>query len=116
MKKKLTITTLALGNLKQRRKQYTILIIGIILAIMFSSGTLFFISCMQSSQEELTARRQGKQDFIVLNAQEIDFSPTIDHDDIDGEIGYIHVLCYADSKSNKPGDGTAIGWLDERGK
>ena len=116
MKKKLTITTLALGNLKQRRKQYTILIIGIILAMMFSSGTLFFISCMQSSQKELRNRRQGKQDWIVLNAQDIDFSSTVAHGDIDGEIGYIHVLCYADSKYEKENDGTAVGWLDERGK
>ena len=116
MKKKLTINTLALGNLKQRRKQYTILIIGIILAMVFSSGTLFFISCMKSSQEELIDRRQGKQDVIILNAQDLDFSPAIEHGDIDGEIGYAHVLCYANSKNNKANYGITIGWLDERAK
>ena len=116
MKKKLTITKLALGNLRQRRKQYTILIIGIILAMVFSSGTLFFISCMQSSQEELINRRQGKQDYIVLNAQELDFGSAIAGHAINGDIGYIHVLCYADSKDAKENDGAAIGRLDERGK
>ena len=37
MKRKLTINTLAMGNLKQRKKQYTILIISIILAMIFTS-------------------------------------------------------------------------------
>ncbi|MCH5198219.1 MAG: ABC transporter permease [Oscillospiraceae bacterium] len=116
MKKKLTVNSLAVGNLKLRRKQYTILIIGIILAMVFSSGTLFFISCMQSSREETMYRRQGKQDYIILNAQDIDFSPAVTHGDIDGEIGYAHVLSYAISKTNTNFDGITIGWLDERGK
>ena len=38
-KNKLTINTLAMGNLKQRRKQYTILIIGIIFAAHTAVGT-----------------------------------------------------------------------------
>ena len=59
MKRKLTINTLAMGNLKQRRKQYTILIIGIILAMVFSSGTMFFISCTKSSNEEYQRRTIG---------------------------------------------------------
>ena len=43
MKNKLTVNTLAMGNLKQRKKQYTIMIIGIILAMIFTSGVPFFI-------------------------------------------------------------------------
>ena len=59
MKKKLTITNLALGNLKQRKKQYTTLIIGIVLAMFFSSSVLFFISCLISSNEEHDKRTVG---------------------------------------------------------
>ena len=34
MKKKISINTLALGNLRQRKKQYAIMIVGIILAVI----------------------------------------------------------------------------------
>lgn len=40
MKNKLTVNRLAMGNLRARRKQYTLMIIGIILAMIFSSGVL----------------------------------------------------------------------------
>ncbi len=114
MKRKLTINTLALGNLKQRRKQYTILIIGIILAMVFSSGVPFFISCMKSSQEEARFRRQGKQDIIIVNAQNYDFTPAINQGEINGEIGYAHVLSYGWNEKTDETYGTMIGWLDDR--
>lgn len=117
MKKKLTVNTLAMGNLKQRKKQYTIMIIGIILAMIFTSGVPFFISCSNSSQEETRFRRQGKQDEIVINAQKYDFAPALNQGVIDGEIGYAHILSYAWNDGNEKvdaSDGTMIGWLDER--
>ncbi len=114
MKRKLTINTLAMGNLKQRRKQYTILIIGIILAMVFSSGFPFCISCMKSSQEEARFRRQGKQDIIIVNAQNYDFTPAINQGEINGEIGYAHVLSYGWNENEDMSDGTMIGWFDDR--
>ncbi len=116
MKRKLTINTLAFGNLKQRRKQYTILIIGIVLAMVFSSGVPFFVSCMKSSQEEARFRRQGKQDIIVVNAQNYDFSPAVDNGEISAEIGYAHVLCFGWNEKTDETYGTMIGWLDEKAK
>ena len=49
--KNLTVNKLAFGNLKERKKQYTLMIIGIILAMIFSSGTIFFFACSMNSQE-----------------------------------------------------------------
>ena len=114
MKRKLTINTLAMGNLKQRKKQYTILIIGIILAMVFSSGVPFFISCMKSSQEETKFRRQGKQEIIVVNAHNYDFSPAVNNGEINEEIGYAHVLAYGWNEKTDDTYGTMIGWLDEK--
>lgn len=116
MKKKLTINSLALGNLKQRRKQYTILIIGIILAIVFSSGTLFFISCNQSSNEEFQRRNIG-------NYYGYYFNPP-DMFDIEGGVkdgyiekyGYAHILGYAYTDEDEKDKGTAIAYLDENAK
>ena len=61
MKKKLTVNRLAMGNLRARRKQYTLMIIGIILAMVFSSGVLFFVFCMASSLDEIEKRGGGNQ-------------------------------------------------------
>ena len=44
--KNLTVNRLALGNLKHRRKQYTIMIISILLAMIFSSSVVFFAFSM----------------------------------------------------------------------
>lgn len=82
--------------------------------MIFSSGIPFFISCMNSSQEEVRFRRQGKQDWIVINAQSIDFSEANDAGAIEGEIGYAHILSYAWGENGGSENGTTIGWLDER--
>lgn len=117
MTKKLSVNTLALGNLRTRKKQYTMMIVGIVLAMIFTSGVPFFISCSRSSQTEIRERRQGKQDYIVVNAQIYDFAPMIEQGAVDADIGYCHVLSYAwngnDEKTDFS-DGTMIGWLDER--
>lgn len=41
-KKKLTFNALALGNLKHRKKRYTLMILGIILSMVFSSSIIYF--------------------------------------------------------------------------
>ena len=114
MTKKLTVNTLAFGNLRTRKKQYTLMIIGIILAMIFTSGVPFFVSCMNSSQEEARFRQQGKQDYIIVNAQNYDFAPAMNQGTIDGEIGYAHILSYGWNEKEDFSDGTMIGWLDDR--
>lgn len=113
MKRKLTINTLAMGNLKQRRKQYTILIIGIILAMVFSSGITFFVSCWQSSTEETNYRLFGKQEEIYLKATGFDFEKAKD-DDFISEYSFAHTIGFAYKDEEKPDVGTAVAWLDEK--
>ena len=116
MKKKLTINSLALGNLKQRRKQYTILIIGIILAIVFSSGTLFFISCNQASNEEYNRRNAGNYFGYYFNPPE---AFDVEGGKKDGYIekyGYAHVIGYGYTDEEKIDKGTPIAWLDQNAK
>ena len=66
-KKKLTYNSLALGNLKNRKKQYTLLIIGIILSMTLSSSFTFFVSSAISSALETHNFLYGKQTDIMLN-------------------------------------------------
>ena len=116
MKKKLTINSLALGNLKQRRKQYTILIIGIILAIVFSSGTLFFISCTQSSNEEFQRRNIGNYYGYYFNPPEFfDVKGGVKDGYIE-EYGYAHIIGYGYTDEERVDKGTPIAWLDDNAK
>ena len=55
-KKKLTFNALALGNLKHRKKRYTLMILGIILSMVFSSSIIYFgFSIYTTSQEQRKA-------------------------------------------------------------
>ncbi len=112
--KKLTVNAIALGNLKHRKKQYVLLIIGVVLAMIFSSGAMFFITSYYASVDELKDRGYGKQDAIVYGESE----DTICSMARDGkllncgrseEIGYI----FNDKAENK---GTYIAKFDERAK
>lgn len=69
MKKNLTVNQLALGNLKIRKKQYILLIVGIILSIAFSASILLFFNASQESTAERRLNRIGEQQFIVLDSE-----------------------------------------------
>lgn len=116
MKRKLTINTLALGNLSQRKKQYTILIVGVILAMIFSSGTMFFVSCTKASNEEFRRRRLGNFYGYYFACE--DFVDVVQgvKDGLVESYGYAHVLGYAYTDKEKIDRGTPVAWLDESAK
>lgn len=68
MKKKLTVNTLALGNLRHRKRQYASLIIGIILAMVFSSSVLLMFSSLVASVYQQEKDSIGNQNGIYINA------------------------------------------------
>ena len=113
MKKKLTINTLALGNLKQRRKQYTIMIIGIILAMVFSSSVLFLTSAILDSTKELKNERLGKQEIIWSCTTEEMVQEAKDQNII-GEYGYGHIIGSISSTDENYYDMASVGWLDDK--
>ena len=116
MKKKLTITNLALGNLKQRKKQYTTLIIGIVLAMFFSSSVLFFISCLISSNEEHDKRTVGDFYGYFYSPEGFIDAEKGKEDGYIEQYGYAHIVGYAYTDEEKQDKGTPIAWLDEDAK
>ncbi len=113
--KKLSFNSLALGNLKHRKKQYILLIIGIILSMVFSSGATFFAASALSSAEATKNFTYGKADTII---------PFIDsYKDIDkyiedkySQVGYAQqfgVLTYKDCELSR---GAAIASFDDTAK
>ena len=116
-KKQLTINKLALGNLKQRRKQYTILIIGIILAMVFSSSTLFFLYSSNETYHTNELNRLGKQHeiYTVFDDDESVYSNAIKDGKI-SDYGLAHVIGYGYMNGGDRALGTAIAWLDDKCK
>lgn len=112
--KKLTVNRLALGNLKHRRKQYTIMIIGIILAMVFSSSVVFFAFSLKASMVEKAQSYAGKQSgMISLRADDTD---TIEQMQKNGSIanyGTAHIIGFGYTDEEKYG--VAVGWLDDKG-
>ena len=61
-----TVNTLAFGNLKTRKKQYALMIVGIILAMVFSSGSMFLISSISKGIKDITYQQNGYQNEIFF--------------------------------------------------
>lgn len=71
-RKKLTVNKLAFGNLRARKKQYSLMVIGIVLAMIFSNAAMFFAVCNDDSREERKWISLGKQDFILKKCDGFD--------------------------------------------
>lgn len=113
-KKNLTVNRLAMGNLKARKKQYTLMIIGIVLAMIFSSGVMFFGFTMLSSLQEITNLSYGTQNIFLHNAEEFDFdaaknNKAISEYGIATSIGFIYT-------NDDEGSGTPLARLDDKAK
>lgn len=108
-----TSATMARAGIFRQKKRYLRLAISILLAMTFSCAAPFFLDCMHSSQEELKIRWMGKQDYILLDVQDIDWEDFTDAAKIKGEPGFGHVIAYGwtEDQENR---GTPIGWLDDR--
>ncbi len=114
-KKKLTFNSLAFGNLKHRKKQYTLLIIGIILSMVFSSGFVFFVSSAVTSAIETHRFLYGEQTYICTNIMSNENIENVLNTGYEKH-GYGHILGSITATDGNLESGTAIGWLEEDAK
>ncbi len=117
MKKKISINTLALGNLRQRKKQYAIMIVGIILAMVFSSGVLFYLFSSHETQTEMKKNEIGVQHAIVsvADSDEAVYKKAVD-DGVFDDYGLAHLIGYGYSNEEEENFGCEIAWLDDKAK
>lgn len=113
MRKALTPTRLALGNLKARKKQYLTMLAGIILAMVFSSGTLFFVSSYTSSLRELRRRDYGIADHIAFDLTEDNLNQ-LERENPGAQYGFAYVLGFVYTED--PEEGAAAARLDDTAK
>ena len=110
--KNLTVNRLALGNLKHRRKQYTIMIIGIILAMVFSSSMVLLMFAAGETEKEEKLRENGRQ---IATVSVADFKEE-NYKDTKGIITkaeFAHIIGYAYTEKNNKKLGSSIGYMNE---
>ena len=115
-----SVNSIALGNLKQHRKQYITLIFGVILALFFSSSVLLFNHSMQVSEQEIKDDQYGLADRIYMNADSSDFEQ-LQEDGYFSEMGkasIVEYLCSSDTDiesalEDHSGFGVSAAILDE---
>lgn len=115
MKNKLTVNSIAKNNLLKRKRQYVLLILGIILSMVFSSSVIFFLSCMQTSLEVSSKHLCGAQDAIYFDANESIMKQGI-ADGVIGEYGFAHIIGNGFTESGGKDHTYSIGYLDEKAK
>lgn len=112
--KKLTVNRLAFSNLKARKKQYTLMIIGIVLAMVFSSGIIFFISCMTTSLNELSYSSYGYQDMIMGRVTNVEaFDNSVDAG-VFAEIGTAKIIGFAYTEEGRENKGFSVATYDDK--
>ncbi len=112
---KLSINSLARSNLKHRKKQYTLMVVGILLSMIMSSTVLFFASSMFTSIEEYHKINYGNFDEFLYGARVDDsFYADIKTAGAIEDYAYSHLI----GKIYKEKDSTEyyapIAYLDEK--
>ena len=114
-KNKLSVNTLAKSNLKSRKRQYTFMIIGIVLAMVFSSGILLFASCINTTRDEMQRNNYGAQDAVYFDAREDLFKEMYDNKLVNN-YGMAHLIGFGYTDEKNQDNGTSIASLDENAK
>lgn len=115
MNKRLTVNSLAKSSLKARKKQYTFMIIGIVLAMIFSSSVLLLADCMKTSTNEMRKNAYGAQDGIWINVTEDNIKTAVDKGYF-SSYGFSHAVGFAYIGEDKRQTGVSLGWFDENAK
>lgn len=117
MKKKLTVNTIALGNIKNRKKQYTIMIIGIILAMVLSSSIVFLYSAAKETYISNHYKTHGYQSEIFESSRLSDENLNeMKSEGIITAYGEAHTLGYAYTDEQNKYLGSNVGYFDKKGK
>ncbi len=112
--KNFTMTSLTKSTLKHRKKQYTLMVLGIVFAMIFSSGTLFFISSLSSTREEMKKIQYGNCDLILVGLEKEEYESIIGEGYF-GDYGVANIVGSMYSEGNKSTP-VNIGYMDEEAK
>ncbi len=113
--KKLTFNSLAVGNLKHRKKRYTLMILGIVLSMVFSSSIIYFAFSAYTTAREQTKADKGLYDMMCSDYDEAIFDQMHKSDFFEA-IGMGSVIGFAFTDAEDKLSGTSVARLDEISK
>lgn len=115
--KKLTVNSLAFASLKSRKRQYLVMFVSIILAMVLSSGMIFFLFASAETLQAQKYSKYGKQTHIVYTAEN---SETVYEDAVSAgvlaEYGLAHLIGFGYTDALEEEMGTSVAWLDDKAK
>lgn len=95
MKRKLpTIGRIAAGNIKNRRRQYALLVSGVLLAVFFSSAAVLMIGSVYASSMENHYDRYGAYDAAMHDVERMPVQTLLD-EGVFKELGHIEQIAEA---------------------
>lgn len=114
-KKKLTFNSLALGNLKHRKKRYILMILGIVLSMVFSSSIIYFAYSIYTTSQEQRKAELGLYDkfYGVFNEKMYEAGQSRGAFE---ETGFGETLGLVFTDKEEKINGTPIAKLDETAK
>ncbi|HZK25342.1 MAG TPA: FtsX-like permease family protein [Oscillospiraceae bacterium] len=112
MKSTFSLNAIAFGNLRQRRGQYVLLVIGIVLAIYFVATMLLFASTMFISLQERQFQRLGEQDAIIFNTRETPLSELTERG-VFAEYGVAAIQGYVLPDGQNSANGFSVAVFDD---
>ncbi|NLA25822.1 MAG: ABC transporter permease, partial [Firmicutes bacterium] len=112
MNQKFSINSIALGNIRRRRGNYLLLILGIVLAVYFVAAALLFADTMFNSLREQHYKRLGTQDAIILNCGGAPLEDLVSGG-IFSEFGQAEIMGYALPEDENPENGFSLARFDE---
>lgn len=115
MKNKLTVNDIALANIRQRKKQYLIMIIGIVLAMVFSGSIVFFMAAAKETSHAEYVDNCGCQDTVIdiPSFGDKDYEKAKDSGAVD-DYAIVDILGYAYKNDKFKRLGSAVGRANDK--
>ncbi len=114
-KRKLTFNSIALGNLKHRKKRYVLMILGIVLSMVFSSSIIYFAFSAYTTSQEQTKADKGLYDIMCSDYEERVFGK-MQQSDFFEAMGMGSVVGFAFTDAEDRLSGTSVAKLDKVSK
>ncbi|NLZ92404.1 MAG: ABC transporter permease [Firmicutes bacterium] len=113
MSAKFSLSSIALGNIRGRRRQYILLTGAIVLAIYFVATMLLFASTMFTSLRERHYQRFGEQDVIIFNAAREPLAELMSSGILTDDYGEAAIYGYVLPDGQSKANGFSVAVFDE---
>lgn len=112
--KDFSINSIALGNLRRRKKSYILLVTAVVLAIYFVATTFLFASMIFTSLQDIHNKRYGTQDVVLQNCKTAPLAELVANGTFK-EYGTARVIGFAVTEEKSMSGGFSVASFDEPG-